>query len=436
MTAARLRDFILKGLLFILPVVYLPWAEDPFRHFRENIFQLGAVALLIIFLNERLFGEAEGKAKASALPEEDAALLRLAGGAFVLSLFINGLTPLGMTTAVNFILGVAVYAAFRAAIAPEDAGKWMAVFMAPALLNAVFALAQYAGWNPLFQSLDPQYHNLYRRYLVAGFLDSPNLLAPFVASFAPWFFARFMAAETSGQSAQWGAALVLAIAPVGLSQNLAAAAPLAAVLGAMLVYFTVRFIRQAGPARVKTAAGWIAAALIALAAIQGAAARDADSRLIKQWSVDERTDQNEACFIMFSQAPAFGKGPGFFYSHFMEYRRAVWFSRPPLRLPERPALQAHNDYLQLLAEGGLLTLLPLAALAALWLYHQGRFFLRRIGKPPLPMEPHLMGAAGGFWIIALNAMGCFPFHIAPLAMAAAFWGAAASVMLKYLPDEN
>lgn len=435
MTAGRLMEYVLKFLLVALPIIYLPWAEDPFRHFRENIFQLGAVAAVLLFIYGRLFGGEPGEKKTPVPFEDELALLCVAVGGFLLSLFINGPTPTGITTAANFILGVALYAFFRLAVAPADAGRWIGVFMVPALANALLAILQYTGRDPFFQSLDPIYHNIYRRYLVAGFLDSPNLLAPFVASFLPYFFARFLMEENPARAGTWGVALATAALPVGLSQNLSGAIPAALVLGLMLAYFTWRFFRKGGTALAKLAVSWTLAAIIATAAVAERAAADEDTQILKQWSLNERITQDRACLMMFSQGPLFGKGPGFFYSHFTEYRRAVWLEQAPMRLPDRPATQAHNDYLQLLAEGGMVAFFPVVAVAGILLFSHGRFFYRRIGREPLPLEPHLMGAAGGFWIIALNALGSFPFHVAPLALAAIFWGAVAA-MIKYPADEN
>jgi O-antigen ligase len=154
-------------------------------------------------------------------------------------------------------------------------------------------------------------------------------------------------------------------------------------------------------------------------------------QLNKIQSIKERVTQNRAAWMMFAESPLTGKGPNYFYKHFVQYRRAVWFSNPPQRVPERAAHQAHNDYIQLLAEGGLLVALPITIILALLLREQFWFFRRILNEPKLSQSDLLtIGAVGGFWAIAINSVGNFPFHVAPLAVAALFWAALSHHLIR------
>ena len=429
MTPGRLREWLLKGLLLMAPIAYIPWADEPYRAFREELFQLAGAGVLLLWLHGRIT-RTEGVSLSPRGIKTDFILFACGTGALLLSLLVNGGSP---SAVINVALGGTLFLALYNALTAETAFDWTKLFIFAAVLNGLLGIAQYFGFDPLFLSLDPAFHNIYRRYLVAGFMDSPNMLAPFLASFVPLAYSFFMHETARGKTVAWTLRSIFLLTTIAFTQNFAALLPLGAVLGAMLCYFTLRRPAEGGkrPA-LKLAASWAMALLVVAAAATAYARQDDTSRLLKRYSMDERRMQNEAGLMMFRGAPLVGKGPGFFYAHFEEYRRAVWFDAPPQRLPDRPAHQAHNDYLQLLAEGGLLAALPFGALLLLWLYRHGAAHSGRQSSPPLPYPraPLLLGAIGGFWVIALNGMGNFPFHIAPLAITALFWGAVAAVLIN------
>lgn len=428
MTILRLREWLLKGMLLMLPVAFIPWADEPFRAFREELFQLAAAGVLLLWLYGRITREEGGSLSPCGL-KTDIILFACGAGSLLLSLALNG----GSHSAViNVGLGGVLFLAFYKAITPETAFDWTKLFIFTAVVNGLLAIAQYFGYDPFFQSLDPAFHNLYRRYLVAGFMDSPNMLAPFIASFVPLAYAFFMHETTKGKIIAWTLRPIFLLTVIAFTQNLGALMALGAVMGAMLLYFTLRRPPDGGKgAALKLGASWAIALLVVAAAATAYARQDDTTRLLKRYSIDERRMQNEASLMMFRGAPLTGKGPGFFYAHFEEYRRALWLDAPPAHLPGRPAHQAHNDYLQLLAEGGLLAAFPFGLLLLLWMYRHGAALLRRERAPlPYPRGPLLMGAIGGFWVIALNGVGNFPFHIAPLAVTALFWAAVAAVLTK------
>ena len=432
MNAAGLQKGILAFVIVTVSVLYIPYAEDPFRSFRETALQTACAGLALVWIYRFFCGAEtrwrEGFGNDSAT--RYAAWFFLAScAAFVASLFINGANPAGAVTAVNFMAGGILFASFHSAIGPANARKWIFLFLAAAGVNAALGIMQYAGYDPFFNSLDPAFHSVYRKYLVAGFLDTPNLLAPFLASFIPYLFHRFVAGETMARATVAACAIALLFVPLAMTRNFAAFAGLAAVMAGLLAYYSARALRGGG--RWRLLAAWGVAAAVAVTAFQQYAKEDEISRIIKQYSMDERKTQNRAALMMFGESPLTGKGPGYFYRHFVEYRRAVWFQNPPLRVPDRAAHQAHNDYAQMLAEGGLLTLLPLLAILAVWFFSQARYLWGTVGKPFAPHDAAVIGGGGGFWILAINALGSFPFHVATLAVVALFWAAMSAKMIKY-----
>ncbi len=427
MTAAGLRRWLLMGMLLALPIVYVPWADEPYRAFREELFQLAGAGVILLWLYSRVT-RTDGTPLSPRGVNAGFMLFAIGTAALFLSFALNGGS---LSAAVNVALGGIMFLALYNDITADTAFEWTKRFIFAAVVNGILGIVQFFGYDPFFQSLDPAFHNVYRRYLMAGFMDSPNMLAPFLASFAPLAFAFFMYESARGKMIAWTLRLIFLLTAVSLTQNLGALLPLGGILGAMLLYFTFCCPAAGGkPSGYKLAATWGIALLVIGVAATVYIRQDDTTRLLKRYSMDERRMQNEACLMMFRNAPLTGKGPGFFYAHFEEYRRAVWFDAPPLRLPDRPAHQAHDDYLQLLAEGGLLAAVPFGCLLLFWMYRHVAALTRPKRLLPYPLAPLLPGAIGGFWVIALNGIGNFPFHIAPLAVTALFWAAVAAVLIN------
>lgn len=123
-----------------------------------------------------------------------------------------------------------------------------------------------------------------------------------------------------------------------------------------------------------------------------------------------------------ARKPIAGWGLGAFPVIF-PHAQAEYFRKHPdsvLRMVPRQTLRAHNDYLQLLVEAGAVGL-GLALAMAFFIARQGLRALRRADS----IEERTRRLAAGFALlgIALHAFVDFPFHIAPLATLAVFYGA-------------
>ena len=443
----KVSDFLLKFLVVASPVLYFPYAEEPFRPFRETLFHiviLGVfISTLAYYVDSRLRtmlqqDRPERKFTRDGPTVTTAVLFALSAAFFWVSLAFNEVTPIALKTAVNFTLGLALFAAFLEAMDRWPVQKWIPLVLAAALLNSALAIAQYAGWDPLFLSLDPGFHSKNPKYLVAGLMDSPNMLTPFVVSAVPFVFGKWILGNTSRNFFKYGLLLVLLLTPVALSQNFAGWLGLFAAMSVLLVYLTLRVRYATGGALYKKVVGcWILAAIVLVSGLFMYASWDKASKELKSFSIGERIDQNRAAWMMFAESPLTGKGPNYFYRHYVEYRRAVWLENPPRVLPRRTAHQVHNEYLQLLAEGGLLTGVPLALLLLYWLWSHLLYLKKRLKQKEFHNgEILFLGAAGGFWSIMVNAAANFPFHVEPLAVTAIFWAAAAHRMLQHSENDG
>lgn len=423
---SKIQDFLLIFLLVALPLAYFPYGEEPFRPVREALFFTVAMAvgLLLIIRIYRL--EIEHGIKKILLLRHTVILFCL----FVISAIFYGLSNIGATsglsnlTFANYFLGGVLFFAFYDSFSRHGVRRFIKIFSVVIFINGAYGILQFFGWDPLFFPPDPE--NVYRPYLVAGFMDSPNMLAPLLASLVPYLFCFWMASDTRKNFILSSFGLLLLLTPIGMTKNIAGWVGLFAVMFALLIYFSIHEHWQRSGKALRLAACWLA---VALAAGSGAASylrAGEPIKIMKIRSINERITQNRAAWMMFKEAPLLGRGPGSFYRHFVEYRRAVWFTHMPDRLPDRAAHQVHNDYAQLLAEGGILTAAPLAAILIWFSGLQFAFMKKSLNMKKLSGRGiAAIGAAGGFWTIAVNAFGNFPFHVAPLAMAAIFWAAVA-----------
>lgn len=425
--ATAVFDFLLLLLLVSLPILYLPYGEEPFRQFREMLFHIFMLGIVLAWISRALTAR-DGSALDGIMRHRSAvvpvALFFFSSTAFWLSLILNGSGTLQTGTAINYMLGGILFVAFLDAMGRIGTQKWLPALKLVLLVNAGYGILQYLGFDFLFTSLDPEWHTRYPRYLVAGFMDSPNMLAPLLVSIVPYLFCRFIFGK-SAKDVYWpGLFALLILIPVFLSENLAGIIALGAVMAVLLVYFSIHTFRHGKAGALRVGFGWVVALVAIAVGITGYMQSDGGTRVMKKWSMNERTTQYRAAWMMFAESPALGKGPNSFYKHFVEYRRAVWFSNPPVKPPHRTAHQVHNEYLQLLAEGGAITALPVFAILFIFLFRQALFMKKRLDEKEFsPRAIYAIGAAGGFWTIVINGGANFPFHIAPLAVIAIFWAA-------------
>lgn len=424
---AKIQDFLLMFLLAALPIAHFPYGEDPFRPMRWALFQEVTKIIIGLIILRLYRSRAELWAKKISPSRHIKVLFGLfATSAFFygLSNFINATSWRFDATFVGYCMGGILFFAFYDSFSRIGVRRFIRIFSIIIFINAMYGVMQFLGWDPLFLPLDPG--NVYRPHLVGGFMDSPNMLAPLLASFVPYMFCLWMTADTRKNFILYGFGLLLLLAPIGMTKNIAGWVALVAVMLALLIYFSIHEYRQRGGKVLRLTACWIAVAL----AVSGGAAsylRAGEAvKIMKIRSTNERITQNRAALMMFGEAPLLGRGPGSFSRNFVEYRRAVWFAHPPYRLPDRAAHQVHNDYAQLLAEGGILTVAPLAIILIYFLGSQLALMKKNLNMRKLSERGIIaIGAGSGFWVIAVNALGNFPFYIAPLAVTAIFWAAIA-----------
>jgi len=427
-----MQDYLLKILLAFSPIVFNPFAELPFRTLRETLFQIVMMGVALCVFGRITYSTGQCEYCSSVREETTktiSILFAVSIAAFWISLALNGVDLTAMKIAVNFLLGSVLFFALLDSFSRGNVKSFVMIFTVVVFINAGYAIVQFFGWDPVFYLLGKG--DVYRPYLTAGFMDSPNMLAPLLVSFVPYFFARWMIAGSDRDFYLYGAALLFLLVPIAFTRNVAGWFSLAVLLFALIVFFSLHEFRHRAGRFKRIVFCWLCVTLLAGAGAANYLKAGEPVKLDKIQSIRERVTQNRAAWMMFTESPLIGKGPNYFYRHFVQYRRAVWFSNPPERIPERAAHQAHNDYIQLLAEGGLLVALPIAGILMVLLCEQFGFFRRILTERSLTQSGLLtIGAAGGFLAIAINGVGNFPFHVAPLAVAALFWAALSHHLIK------
>jgi O-antigen ligase len=199
-------------------------------------------------------------------------------------------------------------------------------------------------------------------------------------------------------------AVISGVVAMMLAQALAAIVAVAVGLCAMITLFA--------PKRALLVLPLLAVAGAFLFARTGAGARVHEMVAIANDghvppAIADRFIISAAAFEMFKDAPLAGAGPGGFEWLFFDYKTRVENKRPELRgIVQGNAGEAHNDHLQLLAEGGLIgyavyaaALIGVAALSFRPADEQRARFAR-LAALPLVLTLAVLGLAA------------FPIHIA------------------------
>ena len=430
MAYRKLEEKLLVLLVVAAPILFWPSSYDEFREVKETFFHIVALGVFICSISEYMLLSSE-KRPGFLMEYHDlgagkyiVALLAISAVAFGISYLLHEHTSHGFRTLMNYMAGIMLFFSFIKIVSVDRGERWLKIFLIPVLLNAVMGIAQYSGHDPFFESLDADFHEVYRKYRVAGFMDSPNMLAPLICSIAPFLFLKTVYARMGKEFISYLLLLAVVLVPLILSENLGGILSLGTIFVFLLIVLSVHLKKGGGLELSKLIVIWILFAVTLLFFTQRLANMDSDSRAIKKWSMLERMSQYQVSYRMFAESPIIGKGPGYFFRHFVEYRRAVWFGNPPPVPVTRSAHQAHNDFLQFLGEGGLLSTIPLLGIIGIILYICFRFLGAYLNEGP-PDEKRLVALASfsGFTVLNINALSNFPYHVAPLAVSAIFFGA-------------
>jgi O-antigen ligase len=340
--ANKLSWLIVVFIAVSVPLVYTSTAKEAFRFPKELLLRAGGIALCAVVISQLMI---EGRRSLAHWPRQLLYLVAAVASWSITSTVFSTNRDLSaqslLTVGAAMIFFVAAYNG-----ASHRPLSVLYVAFAPALINAVIAIAQRTGvWNPV-----PLDSRVTGRMATIALLGNPNdvgmfLLAPSLAA--------VVLAVTSRKHFVPATALAL---------TLAAGLILSETLGAIIPYFVGVFLIFV---RMQPRRTIVIAILMLLAAItfltvspqrwsrtqnkfSAAATGDIDPLL------SGRLPAFIAAWRMFRAHPAFGLGLGCFRFHYFDEKIAVEKEHPWL-LNRNPANfgEAHNEHLQILAEGGL-----------------------------------------------------------------------------------
>ncbi|HEX4956195.1 MAG TPA: O-antigen ligase family protein [Thermoanaerobaculia bacterium] len=313
---------------------------------------------------------------------------------------------------IDLLVGASCLVAWSLALDSERLRRLLELTFWPALVLSVVAVSQYLDiWEPLKFAQGEETHRLG----VTGFAGNPGDLGSFLV--LPCLLAQAQLARLGRDGlrrpAAWIAAgtLVLSAIAIVTTQSLTAVAGLG--VGTVVLWALLLPQRRA----LAIAGGGALLALVALLAV--APLRE---RVVEKWGdltsgnvnrlLTGRLDGWRAAIWMFEQAPVGGVGFGAYRARFGDARLALVDEGVEFfRSQETPVFaNAHNEYLEVAAEGGLL---GLAALGwGLWVLG-GTLRRQRAGAAASrDRRADFALAAAGLATLAVMALTFFQLRIA------------------------
>lgn len=389
------RRLVWLALAFLLPVAFLPGGLNAFGPAKRDVFLLLAVAQAGLFAagggwRARARSLARSPlswpAACAALACTAPAIVRSAGPSEVLG---------GLETGAAALLGLALLADGSRALG----AKILAVHAAGVGCACAYAGVQRAGLDPL----------AWQRGFAGGAPGStygnPLFLADGAAAALLWAVAGWAAARGSRRLG-WGLAGVLFAATLGATQ--ARGAWLGAAAG-------LAWMAAAGPRRARTLVAAVGTAGLLLAAVGVGGARLGGVLDPAREEFRGRLLMWEASARMAAEHPVVGWGPGGVRAGYT-LAQAGLLAEPRYRsVPYHSTSHSHQDYLQWLAEGGVLSLGTILWLGATALRAAWDAAARR--RTALAASASLVAWAADGWVNG-------PFHLLPSSVLA--WPFAAS----------
>ena len=345
-----------------------------------------------------------------------------------LPLFVASLISLASSSNSAFSLAslvvIVLYVAFGLLVAnvartEHIAHGFLGALLAGASLVAFFGLLQYAGIfsNAALTPVDRVTATFGNRNFLgslAGILAFPAV--GLYLAVRRWWLRALV----------WIAAVLFFFTPF-LVQQTGVAAALVVGLVFLLLGFIVFGSGRALRAQVKSI-GLIAAAIVVgvgaglafwFAEPQDVVADTGGSVVQDLWAANYGTHRAidwSVAWEMFERSPWTGVGLGNYKVHFLDAKTEILEGpdAEDVSLPIWRAEQAHNDYLQLIAELGILGMIALAACLALTV---ATFWMRMRALPNDGRRVELLFLLAGVVVACAHALVSFPFHLPVSALA-------------------
>lgn len=301
------------------------------------------------------------------------------------AVFASTNPALSVRTLLFLALGTATAVAAMVLLDAESRLRQVALGLTlAALLQSAFGILQYFGVDPIFRTPD------IGRLKVFGTLGNPNFLGEYLSCALPLAVAVAWRAESRTRRLAGAAAVLLALVAIACTGSKGAL--LATVTGLAALAVGTGAVRNWARLRSRRVLAPLTGVLLLLAlfgmagALRPGAFPIADNLLgsldLRGRSVGIRVIYWHATAAMVGERPLLGWGPGCFQAHYLDFQGA-FLSQPEnysfLDTAGNPE-SAHNDYLQIAAESGLVGFAGFTALL-IWAFHGGLARRREPGSP-------------------------------------------------------
>ena len=426
-------------LAALAPLVFTPQVPyDPFAP-AKDLFTRGMAVVILVAWG---MGRVRGSEAALSRPPAVCPRGRQAGVAIGLAAAIGGFAPslvqsvdpvLSLEQMANLALLGSLALVIADLLTPERSRRLLYVLVASAAISGAYTVLQLFGHDPIFIPVPEAYSadimgRRKARTLAGGLFGNPLTMGAYLAAAALLAWGMIRVART--RRARAGAWVALGLITAGLLATQTRSALFALGIGALATLGGRLMGGAWGERKARRDLAWGvgligALVLLALVAFPGLRTRLAESTNLLS-SRNDRVLMWRVALAMFRDHPAVGIGLGTYTVRYREYEVAFLADPDGQRVSglARPE-QAHNDFLQALAEGGLL-----GAAGVVWLgsayFALGLRGLRRAGPSGERVEWRRMLVAslvGAQAAILGSAAASFPFHVPPIAVLAALCAA-------------
>ena len=409
----RYQRYLLYPLILLLPLIITPTGRDLFRLGKEVFAQILMLGVVVLSGAEAL------QERRVRLPA--GVLLPL--GAFcawsAASVLWTAVPPVGLHALFNLILFSLFLLALARLLRPEYVPFLFRLNLIPASITGLYTWIQYQGMDPLF--ITPQGMGLSGRENAGGLVGDVNTAGCYLALSLLLTINDLLAEGSTGKKAAVGAGCAAAFAGLIGTQTLTALGALMAGVAALAAANAYMLFSSRRPGRRL----WVTVLLILLLALSGTALfvqqnesfrRRISNRIenLKARDWQALTSYRAGIFAvtwhMARERIWTGHGLNSFTTDFFDAKvrhdpgRRITM---PLSIESTPR-QAHNEFLQVWAELGLVGLLLLLATVGGVLRSGGRALSRLAGTEAGHSTAAALSACVGVLVAAL---GFFPAHL-------------------------
>lgn len=422
MFSDKLIFFFLFGYALLFPVCFFPYAEEISRVPQEVLLHVFGALILISMGFRFLEARISSGEWTLQVPKGIGIYLALVLGFNLLllpSLFFSGEPMFSLGLYRNVFFGSVLAIGTLITLNTPFRIVWLVrLLIFGGVVNGAYALLQYLGIDYLFAPREGIWI-FGGRVLVTGFTDNPNVLGGYLAGLVPLSVILFFYVRGIPKKIGFAGLAGLLAAPILITHTLGA---FSSFCLSLVVFGTCHLIFERETPRLgKIKIGGLVLFFLLGMSIIGYTFKEriqeeswppisARQRLI-QWSVG---------WEMGKRNPVFGAGFGAYQADFLDRKMQVYYRHPGDLNYEIPS-QAHNDLLQLWAEGGIF---PVGIVLLLWgrvVLGYFRFMRNADGRfsiGPYSARGLLSGCIFGTLAVLANSLIHFPFHVVQSALVA------------------